>query len=419
MASICLTDRSINMKLLKLFTVLIMILVLSLPCFAIRNANSIQAAGEFKIVGYLDGYHISIGDLNKIDINRLTHIIYDAVTVTSSTNPALKTWGDYSLSQIDTLVTAAHNANIKAMVTILGAWSLTDLKNVITNSDLRAQLIANIRSLCISYDLDGIDIDCEQELSPQIYSIFITELHSALDPLEIDLSIAGSWVNPDILVTASQYLDFINVMCYDMYSPNPYPYHALYKDSIAVMQKWADAGFIKSKLLMGIPFYARDDYKLWIPYDQIVDQLNPADSENSTSISTFMGKKVNGGVLWWGSIELDSQKVNWIKTNGFGGVMVYSLGTDKLQSDKSKILHIYNDFYPGSQDHIVPASPVPSATLTQSNPSPIPRPIPGSESVNPPVSLRKLFWILGGLSLIGLAAFFVTLAILNRKINKK
>jgi GH18 family chitinase len=208
-------------------------------------------------------------------------------------------------------------------------------------------------------------------------------------------------------------------MCYDMYSPNPYPYHALFDDSITVMQKWSDSGFPKSKLLMGIPFYARDNYKLWIPYDQIVDQFNPSNSQNSVSVSTFMGKKVSGGVLWWGSIELDTQKSDWIKANNYGGVMLYSLGTDKLQSSKSKLLNIYLDFHPESQSQILPPTPTSTNTVTESNdPNPIPHPIPNPEITNSLLGPSPVISSLIILIIIGFIAFCISFAIFYHRTGK-
>lgn len=69
--------------------------------------------------------------------------------------------------------------------------------------------------------------------------------------------------------------------------------------------------------------------------------LNPAPDQNEAAIATFQGEPITGGVLWWNGINLAKQKVDFVIANGFGGFMVYEVGTDKLQDPRSLLEVIY------------------------------------------------------------------------------
>ena len=128
--------------------------------------------------------------------------------------------------------------------------------------------------LCQSYGIDGIDIDWEfpgnnssGEASPadekQNYTLLMRDLREALgDSLLLTMASSSS---PDYYDYRQliKYLDFVNVMTYDMASP-PYHHSALYRSngvgrgwmvSHESIQKHLSAGIPADKLVMGLAFY--------------------------------------------------------------------------------------------------------------------------------------------------------------------
>lgn len=88
---------------------------------------------------------------------------------------------------------------------------------------------------------------------------------------------------------------------------------------------WNAAGFPKSKLVMGIPMYGTTAAGMTgcTAYSSIVNSYHPAPSANTA------------GSYYFNGVDLVKQKVQWIKSNGFGGVFNYETGTDALNTSYS------------------------------------------------------------------------------------
>jgi hypothetical protein len=304
---------------------------------------AITPASELNLVGYLSGWSMSRVRLKDIKIERLRYLLYHSVQVTGAADPTLRSgWGWDYVSQA---ITTGHSKGIKVLISL--ACSGPELSSIVNSDALRAALVANIRTMVVSYNADGIGIDWESGEPQAEMDRLVTDLSAALRPLDKLIFIAASWYRHDVSLAASKYVDLITLMTYDMNQPHPLPYHSLLDDSIAAMYLWADAGYPRSKLLMGIPFYGKDDDGNPATYANIVDFLKPGQGQDQASIDSIpawdgLVNRVNGGVLWWGGPDLARKKVDFIKTQGFGGVMVFDVGQDKLNDPRS-LLQTIND----------------------------------------------------------------------------
>lgn len=283
-------------------------------------------------------YAVTDGVLAQMPWNKLTHIIWQDVQVNSATDPGLHVQENYPWSQISSVVTAAHSHGVKALISLVGPWNSTDLGSIVQSTTLRAALIKNLTNMVTTYNADGIEIDWEALPDPNLYAQFVAELDASLRPLGKTIAVVGQWNGTTVPPSVVNNVDFINVMCYDY---GTYPYSGSYDMVVNTMNLWASKGFPKNKLVMGLPFFASDLWDhIWIPYRQIVDEFNPLDSQNEIILSTYKGVPVTGGKLAWSGPDLIKQKVNYARTNGFGGVFNYELGTDKLNNSKSLLAAI-------------------------------------------------------------------------------
>jgi hypothetical protein len=113
------------------------------------------------------------------------------------------------------------------------------------------------------------------------------------------------------------------------------------------MNAWAALGYKKSLLLLGIMFDAYDGTNNPLgTYANVIDALNPSASQDTASLTTFNGQPVNGGVVYWNSIEDVKAKTDWVKANGYCGIFCFCVNYDKLNDSRSLLQNIYNETNP-------------------------------------------------------------------------
>ncbi len=294
-----------------------------------------------RVVGYITHWHIN--RLPQVRLDMLTHLIWQGVEVTSGTDPTLHVSNDAGWEQIPRVAAAAHDRGIKMLVSLVGPWDKPDLSRIWESPPERAKLVAGLVKLVEDYNLDGIDIDNESTCEPAVYDSFLKELHESLAPLGKIITLAANPNKVCLNAGSAEYLDFINLMTYDMYQQAGYPFHSTLQESIKALKLWADAGLPKDKLLMGIPFYGRDGDSAGFEYSWIVDNYHPLPGQNHV-----YEPSVVGGVIWWNGIDLVKQKVGYARDNGFGGIMVYEVAIDKFD-DRSLLKTVFEELRRPSQ----------------------------------------------------------------------
>jgi hypothetical protein len=294
----------------------------------------------YAIVGYIQ--HATIANLPSVNMSQLTHLIYSDTHTqpTDADDPTLL----FNGTDLTTCVTLGHASNVKVLVSL---WSggAGVLLNIVDTPALLTELVENVDDLISNYDLDGVDINWEpwENQVPETNTL-INELYETLNPKGKLITLAGipSTSLFNVGLAASTQLDLINLMCYDM----DYPDHSTYADSVAVINAWEAQGYEKNKLTMGIPCFAKDSNSDVAFYSDVVNELNPADSENQRSIGeiySYYGSPctIDDGVIWWNGPSLAIQKAQYVKAHGFGGCMVFDVGEDKLTDARSLLTHIY------------------------------------------------------------------------------
>lgn len=165
------------------------------------------------------------------------------------------------------------NPALKVLLSI-GGWGRGNFTPVAADENKRKIFAQSCRDFCEQYGIDGIDIDWEfpgsnssGETSPSNeknnYTLLMRDLREALgDDLLLTMassSSPGYYDYPSII----NYLDFVNVMTYDMASP-PNHHSALYRGGTVgngwrvaheSIQDHLKAGIPADRLVMGLPFY--------------------------------------------------------------------------------------------------------------------------------------------------------------------
>lgn len=307
----------------------ILIFAFFLLCPAIVASNPDHAGQEdssYRIVAYAGG------DMEywKMDAAKLTHINYAFAHVNDEGEIF---FGDEAqaaqqLAKLQAL--KAKNPDLKLLVSV-GGWGADGFSDAAYTEKSREVFSKSAVEMIKRYGLDGIDIDWEYPGQPgpgikyrkedkETFTLMLKSLREHLDTLSDErgrkgedrylLTIASnddqSYFDHTNMGEVYPYLDFINVMSYDMYTVGSETtgHHAgLYqpesRDSSrtaeSAVRRHLDAGIPPQKIVMGAAMYGRG----W----------TDVNSENSGLLQPF-GK-------WYGFIQYRELQEKYINKNGF------------------------------------------------------------------------------------------------------
>lgn len=373
------------------------VFVILLVCTIYVDATSLKRVCYYSFLGFKQG-NLTPDKLNATlctHVNFAFSVVYNnsIITRTSSDTRAYKILN--SLKK--------HNPNLKVILSLCNGGDDLGYSTMVSSDSNRNKFINNAISYLRKYSFDGVDFDWEfpiiksgRLLDRPNYSIFLAELKRAFvkeaktckkDRLTISAAVSAVEPFMDIyydIPSMSQSLDYINVMCYD--------YH-VYRDILPFTgynsplfeinvekggyfgvfnivwsaNAWQERGAPKKKIIIGLPTYARtfkllDASKNGIFAPAVGNALG-SDEIDYSVVCKFLKTAVlktdtEAGVPYaynnrdWISYDDEKsirRKSLWIKENGFGGAMTWSLTSDDWAGvcGKGKFpLHsvIYNSF---------------------------------------------------------------------------
>lgn len=290
--------------------------------------------------------------------DRITHINYAFGHVNNSFNGVRID----NESRLRSLVALKASASHLKVVLSIGGWGSGRFSEMAGNESWRKSFAQDCNRVIKEFGLDGIDIDWEYPTSssagisssPQDkdnYTLLMRDIRAAIgENKELTLasaSNAGYIDFPSIM----QYVDFVNVMAYDMGNA-PKHNSALYRSSngrtspIAgwvtsdeAVQAHLRAGIPAEKLVLGVPFYGRGDSS----YGDYVDYRNINGPKSGHSevwddiaqVPYYCDK--NGTlVLGFENKRSIAAKCDYANAKGLLGVMYWDYSGDNNAGDLSK-----------------------------------------------------------------------------------
>ncbi|SHM12628.1 chitinase [Flavobacterium flevense] len=338
-----------------------------------------NAKEGLKIIAYVAGYEDF--DPAKVDATKVTHINYAFANIVDG-NVQFELATDKA--KIGSLMKLKkQNPKLKILYSI-GGWVWSDqFSNIAAYQNSRIQFAKSAVKLMKSYGFDGIDIDWEfpgqraednvfRPSDKENFTLLLAELRNQLEiQTKLDnkhylLTIAAAadqeYINHTDLGKAHQYLDFINVMCYDFYNGWMYQtgHHAnLYpsknekfggnsiSQSVAMLLKTAVPA---NKLVLGIPFYGRKWtgvepqnnglYQSAHSGSEIIASWKIAEELKSGKFQKLYDESAKASYLWnaqdkvFMSYETPKEielKSKFIKEKGLGGAMFWEYSLDNNQ----------------------------------------------------------------------------------------
>lgn len=296
--------------------------VLFFPLISLANQVS-DYFGSFKVCAYYPDYASWNFPVSSVPVDKLSHVIFFSIYPNAD--------GSLNESQIKTahlssLVTLAHAQQTKVLI-CAGGWNLSQgFSPMSANPSARGAFIQNIKNFCLLYDLDGVDLDWEPVWTATDranYTTLIQELKPVLQDANLTLSVAVFAQGQEFLASAISSIDWIGVMAYDLGYP-----HSTYEDALSAIGHWESFGFPRSKIVLGVPFYGRDQGTGYFAYREIVTNYQPTPDMDLVNGISFNG------------IDTIEKKTAHVAVNGYAGVMAWEITQDT--ADATSLLTAIN-----------------------------------------------------------------------------
>ena len=247
----------------------------------------------------------------------------------------------------------------------IGGWGSGRFSEMAATDENRKAFAGDCARVVAEFGLDGIDLDWEYPTSSAAgissspddtknFTLLVREIRSAIGPGKLLTMASPSnarYVDfPDVL----PYMDFINVMAYDMGRP---PRHnaALYRrdetgnsspfvrgSADSAIQAHLDAGIPKEKLVLGMPLYGHGDK---VSYNDFVDFKDmAAPKEGLTEKWDEVGRvpyyadAEGNPVLSYDNVRSITEKCRYIKDKGLLGGMYWEYSADNPSGDLTRTI---------------------------------------------------------------------------------
>ncbi|XP_068230697.1 acidic mammalian chitinase-like [Palaemon carinicauda] len=294
-----------------------------------------------------------------------------------------------------------RNPDLKILLSLGGGLSDGGFPNLVRDPEAIVQFAARTREFLLENCFDGLDLDWEfpswpvwkrDKCEKHLFSELVRHLHDSLKlepPLLLTVAVAGPKSIIDRAYEVHQlvkYVDFFFLMGYDYHIFWPYlPFtghnapllkrsgEKLYFATMNIQWSssyWLKKGMEKEKLVIGIPTFGRS-WRLmnssWhsvgspatgqgmlngiISYSEAMEFLREGAEQYFDEESRVPYATRNKDWISYEDSQSISEKVQWIKNQGFAGVMTWNLNCDNwagLHSGKKfELNHVIKEILSG------------------------------------------------------------------------
>ena len=302
--------------------------------------------------GWPDDSHVVVAYVtswSKVipDPATMTHINY-AFGHVNDTFDGVRVSRPERLMQIAAL--KSINPDLKVMLSV-GGWGSGRFSEMASDSLCRISFAEDCFKAVEYFGLDGIDIDWEYPTSSAAgisssledrtnFTLLMRDLRSVLGKNRL-LTIASSAYAEYIdFASCVQYLDFVNIMTYDMANA-PFHHAALHASDNArktcdgAIKAHLAAGVPASKIVLGIPFYGRGGTTMprFVDYKDITVSDDVVEMWDEQAQVPYLADSDGNLVLGYDNPASIRIKCRFIKENGLLGAMYWDYAGDTPSGD--------------------------------------------------------------------------------------
>ncbi|KAF7981909.1 hypothetical protein HWV62_31509 [Athelia sp. TMB] len=251
------------------------------------TSNTTKVAASW-ITGWHMGDSTPAFDVSNVTWSNYTHLTYSFAETTPSADKVSLASSDET--NLKTFVAAAHQNNVKALLSIGGWTGSIYFSNNVGSAANRTAFVKTSTDLVTKYGLDGLDFDWEYPSSPNGLSCNVVNKDDTANYLAFFQELRNSTIGKNITLTATavtpwndvseapsttgmnafaEVLDWVSIMDYDVWGPGysssvgpnaPLDDACAAKDNqlgsaSSYVKAWVAAGFPASKLVLGLASY--------------------------------------------------------------------------------------------------------------------------------------------------------------------
>ena len=243
------------------------------------------------------------------DVTLLTHINYAHGRFNDPTNGSGGIWIDKPDLMQKVIALKSKNPKLKVML-MIGGWGMKadGFSMMARDAAKRTEFCQSVKGLLDKYSLDGVDIDWEYPTysaegtgadpsDTQNFNVLLKELRETIGTTKI-ISFASSASAKYVdWPEAIKYIDYVNVMTYDMGAAPKGHNSPLYRSQVfdqrschESIQLHEKAGIPRGRMNLGVPFYGKSDknddtYAYEVKFNEMYEILYKG---------TYKGKSVAG-----------------------------------------------------------------------------------------------------------------------------
>jgi len=314
---------------MKVFKFLVLLLFVTNTCLA--KSKPI-------IVAYVTSWSTVMPDPNIV-----THINYAFGHVNDSFN-GLRIDNPERLKSIVAL--KQKFPKLKVMLSV-GGWGSGRFSEMAADEINRNLFAKDCLRAVKDFKLDGIDIDWEYPSSnaakissspddTQHYNLMMQEIRKQIGKGKLLTLASAADAKYIDFKTISSFVDFVNIMTYDMANP-PFHHAGLYKSKFTsgmsvdeAVQAHLKAGMTIEKLVLGIPFYGhgRNGVKEYIDYKDLIKLTGFKALWDEEAKAPYWENDKGEFVLTYETPQSIAVKCKYLLEKGMLGAMYWDYGAD-------------------------------------------------------------------------------------------